>query len=78
VDEIKERKVTHGYIWNLAKGLVLEVGWLLVLCYLKVDGNDLVLEVALFGYQGNATRAGGQRGSVKFECHEVKLSKVLL
>jgi len=72
--KIREGKVTHDYIWYLAKRLVLEVGWLLVLCRLKVDGNELVLEVALFGNQGNAARAGGQRGSVKFECHKVKLS----
>lgn len=57
---------------------MLEVRWLLVLRHLKVDGNELVRDVALLGNQGNAARTGGQRGSVKFECHEVKLSQVLL
>jgi hypothetical protein len=72
--------VTHGHIWYLAKRLVLEVWWLLVLCRIKIDGNHLVLEVALFGNQGNAARAGGHRDSVNFECHdsEVKLSQALL
>ena len=69
--------MTHGYIWYLAKRLVLEVWWLLVLCHIKIDGNHLVLEVALFGNQGNAARASGHRASVNFECHdsEVKLSQ---
>jgi len=70
--KIKKGKLTHGNIWYLAKRLVLEVRRLLVLCHLKVDGNDLVLEVALFSNQGNAARAGGLRDSVKFECHEVR------
>ena len=65
--------MTHGYIWDLAKGLVLEVRRLLMLCHLKVDGNELVADVDLFSNQGNAARAGGHRGSVKFECHDVKL-----
>ena len=60
---------THGYIWYLAKRLVLEVRWLLVLGRLHVDGNDLVRDVPLFRYQGHAARAGRQRRSVKFECH---------
>ena len=68
--------MTHGYIWYLAKRLVLEVRWLLVLCRLKVDGNELILDIAFFGNQGNAARAGGNRGSVKFECHELKLSRI--
>ena len=70
--------MTHDYIRYLAKRLVLEVGRLLVLCHLEVDGNELILEVPFFSNQCNAARAGGQRGSVKFECHEVKLSQVLL
>ena len=57
--KIRKEKLTHDYVWYLAKRLVLEVRWLLVLRRLKVDGNDLVLEVALFGDQGNAARAGG-------------------
>ena len=66
-------KVTHDYIWYLAKRLVLEVRWLLVLCHLKVDGNQFVLDVALFGNQGNAVRGGRERSSVKFEgYHDVK------
>ena len=60
---------THRYVWYLAKRLVLEVRWLLVLGRLHVDGNDLIRDVALFGYQGHAARAGRQRRSVKFECH---------
>ena len=51
-------KVTHGHIWYLAKRLVLEVRWLLVLSRPKVDGNDLVRDMTLFGDQGNAARAG--------------------
>jgi hypothetical protein len=70
--------VTHADIWYLAKRLVLEVRWLLVLCHHKVDGNELVWDVELFRDQGNTARAGGHRGSVKFECHEVKLLQVLL
>lgn len=62
--------MTHDYIWYLAKGLVLDVRWLLMLSRLKLDGNDLVPHVDLFGNQGNAARAGGQRRSVKFECHD--------
>jgi hypothetical protein len=65
--KLRKGKVTHGYIWYLAKRLVLEVQWLLVLSRPNVDGNDLILEVALFGNQGNAARAGGYRGSVDFE-----------
>ena len=38
---------------------MLEVRRLLVLSHLKVDGNELVWKVALFGDQGNAARAGG-------------------
>jgi hypothetical protein len=71
--KIRKGKATHADIWYLAKRLVLEVRWLLVLCYHKVDGNELVWDVKLFRNQGNAARAGGHRGSVKFECHEVKL-----
>jgi hypothetical protein len=51
--------VTHDYIRYLAKWLVLEVRRLLVLCHLKVDGNQLILEVPFFGNQSNAARAGG-------------------
>ncbi len=69
----KKGEVTHGYVRYLAKRLVLEVRRLLMLCRLKVNGNDLVWDVAFFGYQGHAARAGGQRGSVKFEGHGVKL-----
>ena len=76
--KIRGGEVTYGYIWYLAKRLVLDVRCLLVLSRVEVDGNDLVAEVALFGNQSNATRAGGLRDSVKFECHKVKLSKVLL
>jgi hypothetical protein len=57
--KIRKGKVTHDYIWYLAKRLVLEVRWLLMLCRLKVDGNELVLDVAFFGNQSNAARAGG-------------------
>jgi hypothetical protein len=75
---MREGTVTHDDIRYLAKRLVLEMRWLLVLCRLKVDRNELVLEVALFGNQGNTACAAGLRGSVKFECHEVKLLQVLL
>jgi hypothetical protein len=51
----------------------MEVRRLLVLCRLKVNGNDLVWDVAFFGYQDHAACGGGQRGSVKFEGHGVKL-----
>ena len=70
--------MTHGYIWYLAKRLVLEVCWLLVFCRLKVDGNELIRDIAFFSNQSDAARARGERGSVKFECHEVKLSRVQL
>jgi hypothetical protein len=50
---------THHYVWHLAKRLVLEVRRLLVLAFHKVDGNELVRDVALLGYQGHAARAGG-------------------
>ena len=71
--EIRTVKMTHGYIWYLAKRLVLEIWWLLVLCHLKVDGNQLVMDVALFCNQGNAARGRRERGSIKFEeCHVVK------
>jgi hypothetical protein len=69
--------VTHADIWYLAKRLVLEVRWLLVFCHLKVDWNELVWDIKLFRNQGNAARAGGHRGSVKFECHEVIQVKLL-
>jgi hypothetical protein len=62
--------VTHDYIWYLAKGLVFEIRRLLMLSRLKLDGNDLVPDVDLFGNQGNAARAGGHSESVKFECHD--------
>ncbi len=72
--------MTHGYIWYLTKRLVLEVRRLLVLCHRKVDRDELILDIALFSNQGHAARAGGLRGSVKFElgCHGVKLLQVLL
>jgi hypothetical protein len=50
---------THHYVWHLAKRLVLEVRRLLVLAFHKVDGNELVRDIALLGYQGHAARAGG-------------------
>ena len=56
--KIRKGKVTHDYIRYLAKRLVLEVGRLLVLCHLKVDGNELILDVPFFGNQSNAARAG--------------------
>ena len=67
---IRKGKVTHDYIWYLAKRLVLDMRWLLMLSCLKLYRNDLVPDVDLFGNQGNAARAGGHRGSVKFECHD--------
>jgi hypothetical protein len=66
--------VTHDDIRYLTKRLVLEVRWLFMLCRFKVDWDELVVEVALFGNQGNTTCAGGHRDSVKFERHQVKLS----
>ena len=57
--KIRKGKSTHDDVWYHAKRLVLEVRWLLVLRRLNVDENELVLEVALFGDQGNAARAGG-------------------
>ena len=63
-----EVTTTHGYIWYLAKRLVLDVWLLLMLARLEVDSNELILDVALFGYQGYAARAGGYRHSVKFKC----------
>jgi hypothetical protein len=49
---------------------VLEMRGLLVLGRPEVDENELVREVALFGYHGHFARAGGQWCSVKFEwCH---------
>lgn len=57
--KIRKAKVTHGDVWYLAKRLVLEVRRLLVLCHHNVDGNELVLDVAFFGNQSNAARAGG-------------------
>jgi hypothetical protein len=50
--------VTHGYIWYLAERLVLEVRRLLVLAATDVDGDEFIRDVALFGYQGHAARAG--------------------
>ena len=53
----KDRKVTHGYIWHLAERLVLEVCRPFVLARCEIDGNELIGDVALFGYEGHATRA---------------------
>jgi hypothetical protein len=64
------RKTTHDYVWHLAKRLVLEVGWLLVLACREVDGNELIGDVALFCYEDHAARARGSWSSVKFKYHE--------
>jgi len=49
---------------------VFEVSGLLVLAYREVDRNELIGDVALFGYEGHAARARGSWMSVKFECHD--------
>jgi hypothetical protein len=60
---------TYDYKRYLAKRLVLEVRRLLMLGHRHVHGNELIRDVALFGYQSHAPRAGRTCGSVKFECH---------
>jgi len=63
------KPVILGYVWHLTERLVLEVGRLLVLSRREVDGNELVGNVALFGYEGHTTRANRPWISMKFECH---------
>jgi hypothetical protein len=61
--------MTHAYIRYLAIRVVLEVRRLLMFGRLKVDGNELIRDVAFFGYYRHNARVGGHLGSVKFECH---------
>jgi hypothetical protein len=63
------RETTHDYVWHLAKRLVREVRWLLVLAHHTVDENDFIGDVKLSGNEGDATRGSGRSESVKSECH---------
>ena len=51
--------MTHGDVGHLAERVVLEVSGLLIVALLKVNGNELVRYVALFGYHGHYTRVSG-------------------
>jgi hypothetical protein len=50
---------THGDVGHLAERVVLEVSGLLIVALLKVNGNEFVRYVALFGYHGHYTRVSG-------------------
>lgn len=63
------RAMTHSYVGNLAERLVRDVRGVLLLGLCKVDNVEFVGDVALFGYQGHAACASGQRKSVKLQCH---------
>jgi hypothetical protein len=52
-------EVTHGDVGHLAEWVVLEVSGLLIVALLKVNGNEFVRYVALFGYHGHYTRVSG-------------------
>ena len=48
---------------------MLEVCRLLLFARSKVDGDEFIGEVALFGYQGHDARVCGRGGSMKLESH---------
>ena len=60
---------THAHIRYLAIRVVLEVRRLFMLSRHKVDDDELIRDVALFGYHRSAAHAGGHFGSMKFERH---------
>jgi hypothetical protein len=65
----KERKTTPDHVGYLPEGVVLNVRWLPGLTARKVDGDELVGDVALFGYDCHAARASGDVVSVNFDDH---------
>jgi hypothetical protein len=65
----KKPKTTPDHVGYMPEGVVLDVGWLSVLTARKVDGDELVGDVALFGYDGHAARASGDVVSVNLDDH---------
>jgi hypothetical protein len=53
----------------MPEGVVLGVRWPRVLPALNVDVDELVGDVALFGYDGHAARASGDEESVNLDDH---------
>ena len=60
---------TPDHVGYLSEGVVLDVRWLPGFTTRKVDGDELVRDVALFGYDGHAARASGHVISVNFDDH---------
>ncbi len=60
-------KETHGDVRYLAERLVLNVRRLLMLPLGGVDGLERIRDIAFLCDECYATRASGQRESVKFE-----------
>ena len=59
---------THD-IWNLAKRLLFEVFWGLVLTFRKVDGDKLVWDLFFLQDSSDPTSAGRHRRAVDFQDH---------